>query len=401
MRKLRSFFSYFACLTIGCFAAAACTTSTDPTPIASIELYPGLDSIEVGQTFSTWLVIVKDAEGRTLEGRPLQWESRNTTVATVDPNTGVVTAVGTGEATILAKANGLQASAQIRVLLPVVNVVAFPDSMDLPLTTTKQISVQVIGPEGVALTNRAVAFASDDPSTVVVSSTGAVTPLKLGTTTVRISVAGVVRETVRVRVVGEPVTAVRILPQQSVLLVRLGQNRQLSAECLGAAGQVLTGRPLVWNSDNPIIAGVSASGLVTGVSLGNVVIRVTCDNTASNAVTISVTPVRVASVTIQPPTLNVRIGTQAQLNAVAVDSVGTTLSLQGRSVFWETNNFPVAPVNESGLIFGNGNGTAEIRVTIDGVVSPPAIVTVFTPFFALAPSVPDWLNPRRAAESPR
>jgi trimeric autotransporter adhesin len=391
MRHLKKLLTTAACLTIGCLAAASCTTSTDPTPIASIELYPGLDSLEVGQTFSTWLVIVKDASGRTLEGRQLTWESRNTTVATVDPNTGVVTAVGTGEASIVAKANGLQAIAQIRVLLPVVNVVAFPDSMDVALTTQKQIGVQVIGPEGVTLTNRVVAFSSDDPTTVVVSTSGVVTPLKVGTTSVRVRVSGVERAAVRVRVVAEPVTAVRILPQQSVLLVRVGQTRQLSAECLGASGQVLTGRTIAWNSDNPVVASVDQSGVVSGVSLGTVAVRVVCEN-ATNAVTISVTPVRVASVAITPATANVRIGTQFQLNAVVMDSAGTQLSIQNRSVFWETNNFPVATVTQSGLVGGNGNGTAEIRVTVDGVVSPPAIMTVFTPSFALMSERPKWLN---------
>ena len=391
MRHLRKLLTTVACLTIACIAAASCTTSTDPTPIASIELYPGLDSMEVGDTYSTWLIIVKDVNGRTVEGHKLTWESRNTTVATVDPNTGVVTAVGTGDASIVAKANGLEAIAQIRVLVPVVNVVAFPDSMDVALTTQKQIGVQVIGPEGVTLTNRVVAFSSDDPSTVVVSPNGTVTPLKVGTTSVRVRVSGIQRATVRVRAVAEPVTAVRIIPQQSVLLVRVGQTRQLAAECLGAQGQVLTGRTLAWNSDNPIVAGVDQSGLVSGVSLGSVTLRVACE-TASAAVTISVTPVRVASVAITPATANVRIGTQFQLNAVAMDSAGTQLSIQNRSVFWETNNFPVATITQSGLIGGNGNGTAEIRVTVDGVVSPPAIITVFTPSFALMSERPRWLN---------
>ena len=401
MRHLRKLLSTVACLTIGCIAVATCTTSTDPTPIASIELYPGLDSIEVGQTFSTWLIIVKDANGRTLEGRQLTWESRNTTVATVDPNTGVVTAVGTGETSIVAKANGLQAIAQIRVLLPVVAVVAIPDSMDVPLTTSRQINVQVIGPEGVVLTNRVVAFTSDDPATAVVSGSGVVTPLKLGITNIRVRVAGVLRATVRVRVVGDPVSSVRILPQQSVLLVRLGQTRQLSAECLNASGQVLTGRPLVWSSDNPVIAGVNQSGQVAGASLGNVVIRVICDNTATAGVTISVTPVPVASVSISPDTLAVRVGTQAQLNAVPRDSAGVALSIANRSVVWETNNFPVATVSQSGLVFGNGNGTAQIRVTVDGILSSPAIITVFTPSFALQSERPRWLNPVPSAGQPR
>jgi uncharacterized protein YjdB len=399
MRKIRSLLSSAACLTIGLAASLSCTTSTDATPIASILLSPNLDSIEIGGTFDGWVVILKDRNGLTLEGRQLMWESRNTTVATVDPTTGVVTGVGFGETAIIAKADGQEAIAAMRVMLPVVGVVALPDSMDVALTTQRQINVQVIGPGGVALTNRAVAYSSDDPATVVVSGTGLVTPLKLGTTSVKIQVAGVLRATVRVRVIGEPVTGVRILPPQSIFLVRLGQTTKLSAECLSASNQVLPGRPLVWNSTNPIVAAVDQTGLVTGIALGSAAIGVVCDNTAGNAVTVTVTPVRVASAEITPATLNVRFGTQAQLNVTARDSVGTVLSTQNRSVVWETNNFPVATITQTGLVGGNGNGTAEIRVTVDGVVSPPAIITVFTP--SLAYSTPGWVNALRSTEHPR
>jgi uncharacterized protein YjdB len=280
-----------------------------------------------------------------------------------------------------------------------VGVVALPDSMDVALTTQRQITVQVIGPEGVALTNRAVSYSSDDPATAIVTATGVVTPLKIGTTSIRIRVAGVLRATVRVRVIGEPVTGVRILPLQSIILVRLGQTSKLSAECLSASNQVLPGRPLVWNSTNPLVASVDQTGLVSGVALGGSAIGVTCDNTAGAAVSVTVTPVRVASVEITPATLDVRFGTQAQLNVIARDSAGTVLSTQNRSVFWETNNFPVATVNQQGLVGGNGNGTAQIRVTVDGVVSPPAIITVFTPSFAS--SIPSWLNARPVTEHPR
>ena len=160
MHKLRPVLSKLACLTIG-VALAACTTSTDPKPVASLQLYPGIDSIEVGGTFDGWIVVAKDASGKSIEGRQFTWEARTTSVATVDPHTGVVTGVNPGETAIIVKADGQEALSSIRVLLPVMGVVALPDSMDVALTTSRQINVQVIGPNGVALTNRAVAFSSD------------------------------------------------------------------------------------------------------------------------------------------------------------------------------------------------------------------------------------------------
>ena len=386
MRQIRSLLSILACLTIG--SVAACTTSTDPIPVASITLFPGLDSIELGETFDGWTVIVKDANGKTINNADLAWESNNKAVATVDPNTGVVTAVASGETLIIVRTGGQEATAAIRVLQPVLSVIVTPDSFDLPLTTSRQINVQLVGPNGVALTNRALVWSSDDPSVAVVSTTGVVTPVKLGTTTIKIRVADVVRASVRVRVVGEPVTTVRILPVASVHIIRLGQTKQLSAECLSATGQVLAGRSITWMSSNPAIATVTNNGLVTGMVVGSVNIGAACEGGASSAVTVHVTPIPVASVSIDPPTLSMQSGRQAQLNAIARDSTGAILSLQGRQVAWFSSNNPVAQVNTIGVVFSSNTGTAEITVSVDGITSPPAIVTV-TGFFAMQ-STPPW-----------
>jgi hypothetical protein len=42
-----------------------------PVPIASIQLGPAFDSLEVGATKMNWLVILRDAAGREITGRPL------------------------------------------------------------------------------------------------------------------------------------------------------------------------------------------------------------------------------------------------------------------------------------------------------------------------------------------
>ncbi len=386
MRQIRSLLSIFACLTIG--SVAACTTATDPIPVASIALFPGLDSIELGETYDEWTVIVKDANGKTITRNDLSWESNNKAVATIDPNTGVVTAVASGETLIIVRAGGQEATAAIRVLQPVLSVVVTPDSFDLPLTTSRQINVQLVGPNGVALTNRALVWSSDDPSVAVVSTTGIVTPVKLGTTTIKIRVADVVRASVRVRVVGEPAAIVRILPVASVHIIRLGQTKQLSAECLTATGQVLTGRTITWISSNPAIATVNNNGLVTGVVVGSVNIGAACDNTASSAVTVHVTPIPVTSVSIEPGSLSLRPGQQGQLNAVARDSTGAVLSIVGRQVFWFSSNNPVAQVNTIGVVSASNVGTADITVSVDGVTSPPATVSVAN-FFAMR-TTPPW-----------
>lgn len=373
-----------ACLTSA--AVVACTTATDLVPIATISLQPGIDSIEVGDVYNGWVLTLKDAAGVTLTGRPVTWESNNPTVASVNPTTGTVTGlVGGSGALITVRAEGKTAQASIKVLHPILAIVVSPDSFDLPMTTTRTIVAQLVGPDGLAITNRLVSWSSANPSIAVVGATGLVTPVSPGTTTINIR-AGSKEKGVRVRVVGEPVSSVRLTPQGTVHVIRLGQSRQFTAECLNASQQVLTGRTITWNSGNPIVASVSGSGLVTGNAIGSAQIEASCDNVKASF-TAQVTPVPVSSVTITPNGLTVSVGTQSQLTAIARDSAGNALSLQGRQVVWSSSNIPVAQVSAQGVVSALSAGSASITVTVDGVVSAPVTVDV-TPFYSLAePSI--------------
>ena len=376
-------------------ASTSCTESTAPVPIAVIQLQPGLDSIELGGTYNFWVVTLKDAVGGTISGvRKLKWESQNLTVATVDSSTGVVTAVGTGESIITVRGEGKFAQAAMRVILPVLNIVATPESFDLPMGLSRQIAVQIVGPGGVALSNRQILYSSSNPSVAVVSTSGLVTSVSQGSTTITIR-AGTKQATVDVRVVAEPATTVRITPQGSNHILRVTHTRQFTAVCLSATQQVLTGRTITWNSNNPIAATVSSNGLVTALAVGASTVTATCDNVStppvSASVQITVTPIPVSSVTIAPSTgLTLSLNQpgplpQGQLLATARDSAGNVLSLQGRSVLWFTDNEPVARVSTTGVVTGQSIGFAQVSVTVDQVPSAPVPVTV-NAFFSVLPA---------------
>jgi uncharacterized protein YjdB len=374
MRSTKSLF----CLTSAAVLAAvsACTTTTDPAPIASIQLQPGQDSIFPGETYNGWIVTLRDGSGNAITGRTLSWTSQNPEVISINPATGEATGVGTGGSLITVSAGGKQAQATLRVIPPVVSIVTVPDSFDLPLTTTRQINVQLVGPNGLGITGRQIAWASLDPNIVAVSTNGLVTPLAVGTATIRITVSQT-QTTVRVRVVPEPVASVRISPQGSVQVIRLGQTKQLTAECLNAAQQVLTGRTITWNSTNPLVASVGINtGLVTGVTVGQSQVAATCDNSVSTSVVAQVTLVPVASVSVAPTQLNLLVGQQGQLTPTARDSANNVLALQNRSVQWTSENIPVATVSNQGVVSAQSQGLANVWVKIDGVDSPLIPVAV-------------------------
>src|SRR5207245_1525201 len=72
---------------------------------------------------------------------------------------------------------------------------------------------------------------------------------------------------------------------------------QATATLKDASGTILTGRAIAWSSNNPSVATVSSSGLVTGVAAGSATITATSEG-KSGAAAITVTAPVVAAATV-------------------------------------------------------------------------------------------------------
>lgn len=172
-----------------------------------------------------------------------------------------------------------------------------------------------------------------------------------------------------------PLAGVRIEPDDPVIVVRLNQSVSLSAVCINARGESVPQHEVAWFTSNPLIAMVDNDGDVVGVAVGQATVSATCQG-LSSTVQIQVTLVPVTSVTITPSPLGLFVGDLQQLALTALDSANNTLSLQGRQIIWSSDNLPVATVSLGGVVLGVSQGSANVRVTVDGVVSPPIVVTV-------------------------
>jgi hypothetical protein len=89
------------------------TINVIPEPIASITVAPTNDTLLVGETVQLTATL-RDAANNVIT-RPVSWTSTLPTIASVS-NSGLVTGVADGTATVTATADGRSASALIRVL---------------------------------------------------------------------------------------------------------------------------------------------------------------------------------------------------------------------------------------------------------------------------------------------
>jgi alpha-tubulin suppressor-like RCC1 family protein len=83
-----------------------------------------------------------------------------------------------------------------------------------------------------------------------------------------------------------PVATVTVLPGALTLIA--GQSQQLTATTRDQAGATLPGRSVAWSTSAPIVATVSADGMVAGVGAGSATITATSEGKTGSA-TVSVT----------------------------------------------------------------------------------------------------------------
>ena len=127
---------------------------------------------------------VYDSNENVIADAPVAWTSSDPSVATADAN-GLVTAVSRGNTTITATSGSLSANVVIKVDLPAARVVVDPDSETLTsVGATVQLSATVYDVNNDVIEDATVAWESDDTSVATVSTSGLVTAVARGTTTI-------------------------------------------------------------------------------------------------------------------------------------------------------------------------------------------------------------------------
>ena len=342
--------------------------TVNKTPVATVVVLPGLiDAIPGARVSLTG--IAYDAAGNGLTGRPIVWTTSNVLVATVDA-AGVVSAVAPGSATITGTVEGRSGSCLVTVTqTPVAAVDVVPNILSMSAGQTTQMSATARDAGGAVLTGRPVTWSTSRPGVAAVTSQGLVTAVAPGTATITATVEGH-DGTSALTVSSFPVGSVTVQPQASSVIQ--GASVQLTAIVRDVMGALANDRAVAWRSSNTAIATVSGTGVVTGVTLGVATISATSEGQTGSA-SVTVTPVPVAVVSVQPPTTSVTAGQTTTLTTVVKDSAGNTLS--GRTVTWSSSPAAVATVSPAGVVSGVAAGTATVTATSEGK-SGTATVTV-------------------------
>lgn len=351
--------------------------------VASITIVPSNLSLVKGST-AQLVAELRDNRGRLVRG-DVAWASSTPGVATISAD-GLVTAVAPGGAIITARSGRKSATAAVNVSAGTATsvTIALPND-SLATGRTMQASAAALDGSGTPILGRPIAWQSSNPAVATINSSGLITALIAGQTTISVICDGKVASQ-RLTIVPPQAASVAIIPATAQIYV--GAAATLAAEVRDQLGAVISGAAVTWSSSEPEFATVSSNGTVTGVALGTTTIRATSGSVSGTA-SVTVQNVPVASVSIAPTSASVQMGATVTLAATSRDAAGNLLA--NRAPSWSTANAAVATVSATGAVQGVGAGSTTITATIEGK-SAQAIITVTSPAPAAVALVTVTLN---------
>jgi hypothetical protein len=389
--------------------------SLTPSTATALAVNQQIHFLALGTTSSGGSVNLT-GQGATINGATINqavFSSSNPSVATVDPATGIATALSAGTTAIVAVASNtdktvVTATAVLTVTVasstePLVDLAIIPDGQTLT-TVGENADLIVLGLTGsgatVNLTNqpvtigkdtiKAATWASSVPAVATIDpATGIAKAVANGVTAITAQASnpdGTVVEatislTVALSTTPEPLLSLAIIPNAPTVASPL-QTTQLTAIGTFSAAPVtqnLTNGtkayPITWISSNTAVATVGSPekagttpGLVTGVGQGSTTIVATVPNTDSSIVvgtaTFSViggTTEPMTAITIYPSSLT--LGATGQTGQfIAIGTSGLTGLTQdvtnSANLAWKSSIKTIATIS-SGLATGNGVATGK------------------------------------------
>lgn len=261
-----------------------------PATAAAVNIIPSLLTLEIGQS-SQLSATVRDSAGNELVGRPISWASNNASIAAVSPSSGttvMATGVGVGSAVITASSGVVEKQAIVTTILPapVFSIAITPSSGAVAIGSTLQLNAVVADESGRILTGRPIIWTSSSPAAAPISATGLLSGLAVAPAVTITATAGGKSATAQFAVTAAVVSTVQVAPGSPTVVA--GSTVQMTATPRDASGNVLTGRTITWSTADPLVATVTAAGLVTGVLGGTTQVTAASDGITGSA-TVSVT----------------------------------------------------------------------------------------------------------------
>lgn len=202
------------------------------------------------------------------DNQKLKWSSNATDIASVDENTGVITAHKVGDAVITATAtdgSGISASTKIHVTPLKISQIEMSKEMSLLHSLSKQIEVKFT-PE--LADNKTLKWISDNEDIATVTQEGVVTGVNVGSANVTAITTDGTEISATCKVTVNPVTI-----NLSTNTVNLRKGESYAEQIVNVLPDNYEHKEVVWTSADNSIASVDSEGMITAVKPGITTIK--------------------------------------------------------------------------------------------------------------------------------
>jgi len=320
----------------------------------------------------------RDASGTVVPVTAFEWASSAPDVVTINPVTGLATAVAQGTATISAGVGSVTGTASLGVNLTpsVASIVVAPGTVTLTaVAATQQFTAVARDANGNVLPGVQFSWATGSAEVANVDPvTGIARAVGHGATTVT-ATAGTIAGSATLTVNLTATIASVVVTPATFTLTAVGTTTQFTAEARDVDGAPLPGVPVTWSSLVTNVATIDpATGVATAVTHGVTTIVASSGGVAGNATLTVDLSGSVATVVVSPPraTLTARLA-QQQFTAVAQDANGAVVP--GIVFAWSSSIPAVATIDQNGRASALGRGVTTIAATV-GSVSGTATLAV-------------------------
>ena len=349
-------------------ATCMVTVSKGYVAVSSVTLNKQTLSLEKGasETLSA-TVLPADATNKTVT-----WTTSNSSIANVDQS-GKVTAIGGGSATITAKADNQTATCTVAVTVPVTSISLDRESLTLEEEGTTVLTATI---EPADATDKTITWSSSNTAIVTVDNAGKVTAVKEGSAIITAK-AGAKEAKCAVTVQKKVIPVSSITLNKTSLSLEKGASETLTAT---VSPEDATDKTVTWNSSNAEVASVDENGKVTANSGGEAIIMAKAgEKTATCTVTVTVP---VTSISLDRESLTLEEESTAVLTATIKPADATD-----KTITWSSSNTAIVTVDNAGKVTAVKEGSAIITakagakeakcaVTVQKKVIPVSSITL-------------------------
>ena len=353
--------------TLGSVAGSTSVTVTAPS-ITSISVTPDdmTLAIGVGQQYIASAIYSDGSIQDLVTG--VTWTSSNTSVATIDGN-GLATTLAAGSTNITATVGTFTDSSVITVVAAhLQSITLTPTNVTMAAGTQQQFTASGNFDDGSTQVLTSALWSSSALSVLTVDANGLGIAVGPGTSTVSVT-SGTVSASTSVTVSTATLVSLAVAPVNSSMPDDATKQFSATGTFSDNSTQDVT-QSVLWSSSTPAVATITNLGLVTSVSTGSTTITAMLGS-VNNSTALTVSNVKLVSITISPANARVQKGTSLKFTATGNYSDGSTAVLA--NVSWRSSKNNLANMRGSGILHAKKAGTLTVTASASGVTGSTSV----------------------------